>query len=59
MEKLLTVYACYAADDHDLAISLTSRILGIDETTVRMTVEQWHQAPVPQYASALPSRNPF
>ena len=59
MEKLLTVYACYAADDHDLAISLTSRILGIDETTVRMAVEQWHQTPVPQYASASPALNFF
>lgn len=38
MEKILTTYALYESEDHDLAISLTARLLHIDEVTVRMAV---------------------
>lgn len=39
MEKILNIYALYASDDHDLAISLTARLLSLDEAVVRMAVE--------------------
>jgi hypothetical protein len=39
MEKILSTYALYAGGDHDLAISLTARLLALDEADVRMAVE--------------------
>lgn len=39
MENILSIYALYANGDHDLAISLTARLLALDEAAVRMAVE--------------------
>ncbi len=39
MEQILSIYALYATGDHDLAISLTARVLAMDETVIRMAVE--------------------
>ena len=39
MEEILSIYDLYAGGDHDLAISLTARLLSLDEAAVRMAVE--------------------
>lgn len=39
MEKIENTYARYANEDHDLAVSLTARELGIEESEVRFAIE--------------------
>ena len=38
-DAILSIYQRYEGEDHDLAITLTARILGVDELMVRRLVE--------------------
>ena len=39
MERIIEIYARYVSENHDLAISLTARELGIDEFRVRTIID--------------------
>ena len=38
-DAILSMFQRYEGDDHELAITLTARILGVDELAVRRLIE--------------------
>lgn len=38
-ELIIQTYQIYRDDDHDLAVSLTARVLRVEESTVRQILE--------------------